>query len=382
MSQLDTVLIKTASRCNLDCSYCYVYQGADTSWLDQPVKMSDETINSIVDGLIEYSEFQESGFAIVLHGGEPLLLGKNKLELLLNKLRSKLPHNKYPISIQTNGILITESILNLCHKYNASLSVSIDGTKEANDIARLDRHGKSSFTDTLDGIKKLRNHVNSDFLFAGTLTVIQPTTNPVLTYDFLKFVGSPNIDFLYQDGNLEKLPNGKLSFSTTEYGNWLVEIFDLYINDPNPVQIRILDDLIKILIGGSASKEGKGEHDFGILVIESNGEIRKNDTLRASFEGVDYFYGRPNIKSHSIKSIIESEEFKSYVRSPSPTSNTCKTCEFLHICGGGMPLYRWNNTNGFDNPSVYCEDHKVVIKHIANYLKDQGILPDEIRAYN
>lgn len=382
MSQLDTVLIKTASRCNLDCSYCYVYQGADTSWRDQPVKMSDETINAIVDKLIKYSEFQESGFAIVLHGGEPLLLGKNKLELLLNGLRAKLHHNKYPISVQTNGVLITESILNLFHKYNASLSVSIDGTKEANDIARIDRHGKSSFTDTLDGIKKLRNHVDSDFLFAGTLTVIQPTTNPVLTYNFLKSIGSPNMDFLYQDGNLDRLPNGKLSFSTTEYGNWLVEIFDLYINDPDPVPIRILDDLIKIFIGGSASKEGKGEHDFGILVIESNGEIRKNDTLRASFEGVDYFSGRPNVKSHSIKSIIESGEFKSYVRSPSPTSGTCKKCDFLHICGGGMPLYRWNNTNGFDNPSVYCEDHKVVIKHIANYLKAQGILSDEIRAYN
>ncbi|WP_227647856.1 radical SAM protein [Klebsiella pneumoniae] len=84
---LDTILIKTASRCNLDCTYCYVYRGADTSWQDQPYRMNDATIEKVVERITEYSLLQETGFAIVLHGGEPLLLGERRLEGLLSGLR-------------------------------------------------------------------------------------------------------------------------------------------------------------------------------------------------------------------------------------------------------------------------------------------------------
>ena len=43
---LDTVLLKVASRCNIDCSYCYVFHSADQGWRDQPARMSNETIAS------------------------------------------------------------------------------------------------------------------------------------------------------------------------------------------------------------------------------------------------------------------------------------------------------------------------------------------------
>ena len=36
-------IIKVASRCNLNCSYCYVYNQADTTWRDRPSVMSRET---------------------------------------------------------------------------------------------------------------------------------------------------------------------------------------------------------------------------------------------------------------------------------------------------------------------------------------------------
>ncbi len=88
--QLDTALIKTASRCNYDCSYCYVYQGKDTSWRDQPKRMSEDVIDSLIEQLIIQANTQTAGFAIVLHGGEPLLLGLNKLTALIRRLRQKL----------------------------------------------------------------------------------------------------------------------------------------------------------------------------------------------------------------------------------------------------------------------------------------------------
>ena len=39
MDVIDTVLLKVASRCNLDCSYCYVYHMGDDGWRYQPKLM-------------------------------------------------------------------------------------------------------------------------------------------------------------------------------------------------------------------------------------------------------------------------------------------------------------------------------------------------------
>lgn len=373
MPQLDTILIKTASRCNLDCTYCYVYHGTDTSWQNQPKKLSDSTIESIIHKLHEFSTFQSKGFAIVLHGGEPLLLGMKKLEKLLTGLRQSLKPEKYPIGIQTNGILISGEFLDLCSSCDVSVSVSIDGVKETNDISRIYRNRKSSFDKTMQGIVKLREHRNSEFLFSGTITVIQPTSDPIETYRFLKSTGSPRLSFLLQDGNHESLPTGKQSFHSTEYGNWLVKLLDHYIDDPNPVKIRLFDDYLKLFLGGKTMKEGKGRSTFGILIIETDGEIRKNDTLRSSYDGVDKFVHQPNINTTSIQSIVDSEEFKSNVELQIPESKTCRECKLLKICGGGMPLYRWSKENEFCNPSVYCEDHKVLLWRMSSILGEKGI---------
>jgi len=52
--QIDTVLVKAASRCNLDCSYCYVYNLGDDGWKDQPRRMPDAVMDSVIDQLGEF----------------------------------------------------------------------------------------------------------------------------------------------------------------------------------------------------------------------------------------------------------------------------------------------------------------------------------------
>ena len=194
--QLDTVLVKTASRCNIDCSYCYVYQGPDTTWRIQPKRMRPEVLTAVRDRLVEQAGRQEAGFAIVLHGGEPLLLGFDDLGALLRGLRACLSPKRHPISIQTNGTLLSEKLLNLFAETRTSVSVSIDGPPEANDLARLDHRGESTYAATMRGIHLLASHSENKFLFAGTLSVIQPAVNPRLVYESLKALGAPSMDFL------------------------------------------------------------------------------------------------------------------------------------------------------------------------------------------
>ena len=312
------------------------------------------------------------GFAVVLHGGEPLLLGFQRLAMLLRGLRAKLRPDRYPTSIQTNGALLSERYLDLFSETRASVSVSIDGPVQANDLGRLDHRGTSTFAATMSGIERLATHADSKFLFAGTLSVIQPTIEPGRIYKFLKKLRTPSMDFLLQDGNHDCLPAGKRTFESVEYGKWLAGLLDEYLADPSPVSIRILDDSIKLCLGGASQKEGRGNDQHGILIIETDGEIRKNDTLRASFEGADRFSVPWSVTDTTLATVLSSHEYRAYTHMHKPVSSQCVDCSLLDVCGGGMPLYRWSADRGYDNPSVYCRDHTLFINHVATRLHELG----------
>jgi uncharacterized protein len=344
----------------------------DDGWKKMPAIMSPETVDALVNSIATLSREQERPFATVFHGGEPLLLGRRKLENLLAKLRDRLPP-QYQICMQTNGMLITDEILDLCQLYRTTISVSLDGPKPINDKFRIGKHGESTFLKVTEGIRKLRAHRDSDFLFSGILTVIDPTSNPDETYQFLKGLGAPCLDFLFRDGNHSTLPFGKASFESAEYGQWLCELLDVYLSDQRPVRIRILDDLMRLSLGGKGIKEGAGLTDFGIAIIETDGSINKNDTLKSAFSGADRFSTRWSIYSDSLASIFASDEFRAYHEVQRPSSAACRACDKLSVCGGGMPLHRWRDGSGFDNPSVYCNDQKLVINRIAAMLVEHRL---------
>lgn len=367
MIPIDTVLIKAASRCNINCRYCYVYNMGDTSWATLPKQMSRATIAATARSLGELSHDQQRRFAVVLHGGEPLLLGYENLVFLLATLRKALPF-EYPVSIQTNGMLMTQDILDVCSDFRASLAISIDGPRYVHDRHRVGHQGEGTYDSVLQGIERLRKHPDTDFLYAGLLAVIDPTSDPHVIYDFFKTLDAPSVDFLYRDGNHSRLPYGKKSFYSTEYGRWLANLLDLYLADTNPIPIRLLDDMIKLVLGGAGSKEGMGSTMFGIVIIDTDGTVTKNDTLKSAFMGADRFARHWSVHTHRLTEVANSSEFAMYHALQRPTAATCLSCPQLGVCGGGMPVHRWRDDNGYDNPSVYCADQLLLIAHIRNRL--------------
>lgn len=367
MVELDTVLIKVASRCNINCSYCYVYNMGDSGWMDMPPHISDETTQAVARALGELTRIQDRPFAVVLHGGEPLLLGPKKLRYLLSIIRNTLPSNA-ALSLQTNGILIDEEILDLCSETRTTVSVSIDGPLHVHDQNRVGHTGEGTYYKVLEGIDRLRKHRDSEFLFSGLLAVIDPESDPSEVYDFFKELDPPSVDLIYRDGNHSKLPFGKKSTESTEYGEWLAKLLDVYLVDRQPIRIRFLDDLIKLALGGSGTKDGVGLTNYGVLIVDTDGSITKNDTLKSSFNGADRFLQKWSVHTNTLTEVLNSSEFAMYHALQRPSSATCLSCSELRICGGGMTLNRWRDDNGYDNPSVYCADQKLLIGHIRTFL--------------
>jgi uncharacterized protein len=187
-------------------------------------------------------------------------------------------------------------------------------------------------------------------------------------YAFLKSTGAPSIDFLYRDGNHDTLPIGKASLLSTEYGDWMGRLLDIYLADPEPIRVRVLDDMLKLLLGGEARKEGVGLNTYGILVIDTDGSVNKNDTLKSAFRAADQFANEWSVQTHDLREIVNSTEFAAYHRSQRPAAPACLACPNLKVCGGGMPAHRWSRENAFANPSVFCADQQYLIALMRQYL--------------
>jgi uncharacterized protein len=367
--QLDTVLLKVTSRCNINCSYCYVYNQGDTNWRRMPKHMSSAIVADVLKQLSILYEDQQHPFAIVLHGGEPLLLPRTILEILLQGLADRLP-SACSRSIQTNGILIDDDLLALCVRTNTTLSVSLDGPADIHDTFRLSFDGGGTYMRAVAGLARIRQHPQADLIFTGILCVVDPHSDARQVYEFFKSLSVPSVDFLFKDGNYAKLPLGKSSIDSTEYGHWLSVVWDCYINDPDPPRIRILDDMARLLLGGTSIKEGCGQTVYGIAVIDTDGSVSKNDTLKSMYDGADRFENSWSVSTERLSDVAASPEFVQYSQLQHPTSPICQRCALLPVCGGGMPLSRWHPETGLNNPSIYCADYKLVISHIKETLQE------------
>jgi len=369
---IDTVLLKLASRCNLDCGYCYVYRMGDEAWRAQPKRMSQTVVEAVADRLGALAASQGRGFSVVFHGGEPLLIGAKRFEGACRVLKEALPPDG-ALHLQTNGVLLTEEVLQVCAAYDVGISISIDGPAWMHDRHRPDRRGGGSHGRVLAAIDRLCSHPAGTSLFTGVLAVVDLQADPDEVYAFLKSTGAPSIDFLYRDGNHDALPVGKDSVLSTEYGDWMGRLLETYLADPQPTPIRVLDDMVKLLLGGKGRKEGIGLDAYGMVVIDTDGSVSKNDTLKGAGRGADRFASAWSVMAHDLRDVVASVEFEAYHRAQRPAAPECLSCPDLKVCGGGMPAHRWSSKRGFDNPSVFCADQRRLIDLMRGHLARYGM---------
>ena len=145
--RITSFLVKIASRCNLACDYCYMYEHADQSWRAQPAVMSDDTRRKLAERIGEYVRTVDlERLVVVFHGGEPLLAGTKRIAETAGWIKSALPAGVHVhFSLQTNGTLLTKTALSCLAEAGVSVALSLDGPRAANDLHRLGHDGHSSF---------------------------------------------------------------------------------------------------------------------------------------------------------------------------------------------------------------------------------------------
>lgn len=371
------VVFKTVERCNINCSYCYYFNGGNREYLQQPKYIGADTIRHIANFLAQGA--RELGLETIqldFHGGEPMMQNKKTFDWMCNHFGEKLsPQINLVLAMQTNATLVDDEWIGLFEKHNVRVGVSLDGPKEYNDVARLDHKGRSTYERTVHGIRLLNAAAGKGRISPpGVLCVINPHYSARKTFDHfvddLKLIG---MDFLLPDYTHDNFDQATVK----QYGDFLCELFDAWVEkDYKNISVRIIGSTLRRLSGdlGASlfgfSEEKPRELAFTIL---SDGKLAPDDVLRTTPPWKRYH--QPNVVDTTLYEFLDHEFFHRLDRDSRTIPAACRSCCWARVCGGGgIPAHQYSSHNdSFDNPTVYCQGLQDFYSHVSAYLLNHGL---------
>jgi uncharacterized protein len=380
------LVVKATERCNLNCSYCYMFNGGDKSYLKRPAVMSTAVSEAMFRRVLTHCRtHQLTKFAFVLHGGEPLVAPMHFYRHFVTTARSILGNEvALRFALQTNGTLITSEWCDLFLELGIELSFSLDGPREDNDRYRQDRRGRGSFDRVIAGWQL----AVSKQLRPGLLVVVNPESDPLDVYRLLKELQPRMVDFLLPEATHDRPPRrgpetlqilgtaGSRNDDATPYADWLLRIFDVWkAEDGAGLNIRLFLQVMRGLLGMREGYDVLGTGDIEVLVIESDGEIQPLDGLRYCEDGMANT--SLNVLSNQLDEAYALPLVNLYHSAHNTLCATCEQCDIKTACGGGFLPNRYSASRGFDNPSVYCRDLTKLIGEIHEWFAPQ--VPDAMR---
>jgi uncharacterized protein len=363
-------VLKVHSRCNLSCTYCYVYHQVDQSWREQPAVMSRHTVGTAAVRVADHARRHElAGIQVILHGGEPLLAGASLLGHVVERFREAMPPTTtIAFSLQTNAVLLDNTMLDLCLAHDIQVGVSMDGGSARHNRRRPRRDGRGSLDAVHAGLARLTSE-RFRAVFGGLLCVVDPSNDPLEVYEGLLEWRPPAVDFLLPHGNWRTRPPGRVADElSTPYADWLGTLFDRWYSAPeHETDVRLFEEILALFLGGHSRVETVGLTPAAVAVIETDGSIEQVDALKSAYHG-----------AAATGLHVERDEFDAALRHPGIVARQigaaalgpeCTLCPVHQICGGGYYPHRYRPGSGFRNRSVYCPDLFTLINHIGRRIR-------------
>lgn len=366
---ISVVVLKVASRCNLNCSYCYMYQHEDQSYLRQPKFISDEVFDGTLRAMKEYCDRRGEGMSMALcfHGGEPTLIGARRFDELATRARRFLGTRLRMLAIQTNALLLDDNWLEAFQRHDVHVSVSLDGTEEIHDRFRVDHQGNGSHARTVAGIRMLQEKITPK-----VISVVNPGRSGGDAYRFLRSLGITSMDFLLPDVTHDSKESFYGGLGATPVADFLIPAFDAWFDEDDPdIQVRLFRDALMAMMGDAPGSDALGNPLMGYLIVETDGAIQALDALRVCQEGIAD--SDLNVLQHSFDDLQMGKPLVyRAVHQGFGLAAECEVCPEREVCGGGHLPHRYSRARGFDNPSAWCAD---ILKFLDHVRQRSGVVP-------
>jgi uncharacterized protein len=247
------IVLKVASRCNLNCSYCYVYNKGDDSWRDRPAIMPEPVFLSALERIASHCELsKQPSVSITLHGGEPCLIGLERFDNWCELIRRRLPASlRLKFSLQTNGTLLNEAWARMLAKHRVHVGISLDGPKAMNDAFRVDHGGRGSHDDTLRGIRILK----ASGIPLQILAVIQFGADSLAVHRHFAGLGAGMIHYLLPDFNHETVRPIRELYGATPCADYLLPVMDEWAANGRHTDVSIFRTMARLILGGDTNAD-------------------------------------------------------------------------------------------------------------------------------
>ncbi len=355
--KITVMILPVGLSCLLDCSYCY-HGGKESFGCKSRIQIiPDYILKKVVYDSVQLAK----NIDFLSHGGEPLLAGLPYFKKLVG-FQERIDFNGIIRNIiQTNAVLLDKNKVQFFSKMGFILSTSVDGSKRLHDANRHFSNGGGSYNLVKLGVKLWRS-VEEGKNLIGAVTLITSTNvdYPEEVFNGLKKCGvtSCALHFCSQNesGSITNIPE---DFKTLDF---LKKFFDLWFEKDDPkFPIRNFRNILRVLCGGTtldcASTVGGCS---GFIAVDQGGDVYP----------CHRFVGNPDFKIGNIleKSLREIYEDGAdlYARI-SKLHESCSSCEFLNMCGGGCSYEKYVVCGDFGGVPPECK----IKKELFLYIRDK-----------
>lgn len=346
-----SLVLKVTHECNLECSYCdYIHS------LPKVDVKSNLSINDLENILIKTAQSYKD-ISLIFHGGEPLILPISYYENVI-RIQHDITRNYNVIfsnSIQTNGTLLSQSIIDFLKSNNIHIGISLDGPKNIHDKNRpFIKSNQSSFDIIIKNINILKNNgINVSTLIVATKDVIK---NPYGLYSFYKKNDlSFKINELFPKYTMQEfIPTNK------ELGSFYKKLFYIWINDKKE-PILTIQPFVSIIIGlweGNIGDCTYNSNCSSFFIIETDGAVNVCSRL------IDKSYSLGNIIHQDWKEIHESELLKQLSKRKKMLPKDCNNCKWIELCYGGCPACVSDSAQDLYQKTIWCKSREMMFEAI------------------
>lgn len=364
-----TIILKPTYACNFRCKYCYLSNGTKAHIDMFGIGFAKRVILQIKEML---ATTHRSKLAIIWHGGEPLLWGKDNYRTIFAFIEQELAGFDIRQSMQTNLSLIDAEYLDILIQYKIRLGFSLDGIKEIHDKQRVDAKGQPTFDIIMEKFALCRQRgMNPGCIVVGSRKHIGHI--PEL-YQFMK-EQSLNFKFnpLFISGEAEQNCN-EYGITAQEYAQMCVELFDLWFDDSEGriTESNFVEIASNIATGRTTGCMFSRNCQDNFLAIAPTGDVMPcgrfcDDGLR------QYAYG--NLHHETLMEILPRvKQSEIYKRTEHLAAVGCSDCKWYNICHGGCLHDSYLRNGDFKSKTLLCPAYKQIFAHIERRMKEKNLM--------
>jgi uncharacterized protein len=299
-------------------------------------------------------------------GGEPTLMGLPFFEKVVSiQLKHSSPGMLIANALQTNGTLLDPAWAAFLAEYKFLVGLSIDGPALLHDHYRKDISGRGTFKRVIKAAELLMAYgvETNALVLLNNINIREPET----VYEFLKSAGFHFMQFIPCVEPGRKDTAAPFSVNPSEYGDFLIRIFDLWAADFPGISVRDFDDLLLHELGKSPMTCTTNDLCGDYVVIEHNGDVYACDFL------VTKEWRLGNILEQPLEAIISSDRFSSFCSRKADLGRICRQCPFLALCHGGCQRHRTALGGDITDPSYFCRAYRRLFAHAEVRIPELAI---------